>query len=132
MGKPVDPPSGEGIETVNLKEALEERYLAYALSTIMHRALPDARDGLKPVHRRILYGMRLLRLDPGAAFKKSAKVVGDVMGSFHPHGGEAIYDALVRLAQDFAQRYPLVDCPLYTSDAADALRLVDLGGRRTS
>lgn len=109
MGKPVDPPSGEGIETVNLKDALEERYLAYALSTIMHRALPDARDGLKPVHRRILYGMRLLRLDPGAAFKKSAKVVGDVMGSFHPHGGEAIYDALVRLAQDFAQRYPLVD-----------------------
>ena len=75
----------------------------------MNRALPDARDGLKPVHRRILYGMRLLRLDPGAAFKKSAKVVGDVMGNFHPHGDQAIYDALVRLAQDFAQRYPLVD-----------------------
>ena len=109
MGKPVDPPSGEGIETINLKEALEERYLAYALSTIMHRALPDARDGLKPVHRRILHGMNLLRLNPGGPFKKSAKVVGDVMGSFHPHGGEAIYDALVRLAQDFAQRYPLVD-----------------------
>ena len=75
----------------------------------MNRALPDARDGLKPVHRRILYGMRLLRLDPNSAFKKSAKVVGDVMGNFHPHGDQAIYDALVRLAQDFAQRYPLVD-----------------------
>jgi hypothetical protein len=87
----------------------EERYLAYALSTIMHRALPDARDGLKPVHRRILYGMRLLRLDPGTPFKKCAKIVGDVMGSFHPHGDQAIYDALVRLAQDFASRYPLVD-----------------------
>ena len=76
-----------------LRDALEERYLAYALSTIMHRALPDARDGLKPVHRRILYGMRLLRLDPGTPFKKSAKIVGDVMGSFHPHGDQAIYDA---------------------------------------
>jgi topoisomerase-4 subunit A len=75
----------------------------------MHRALPDARDGLKPVHRRILYGMRLLRLDPGSAFKKSAKIVGDVMGSFHPHGDQAIYDAMVRLAQDFSSRYPLVD-----------------------
>ena len=75
----------------------------------MHRALPDARDGLKPVHRRILYGMRLLRLDPGTAFKKSAKIVGDVMGNFHPHGDQAIYDALVRLAQDFSSRYPLVD-----------------------
>ena len=92
-----------------MREALEERYLAYALSTIMNRALPDARDGLKPVHRRILHVMRQLRLDPGAAFKKSAKVVGDVMGNFHPHGDQAIYDALVRLAQDFAQRYPLVD-----------------------
>ncbi|CAA9339610.1 MAG: Topoisomerase IV subunit A [uncultured Microvirga sp.] len=109
MGKPVDPPSGEGIETINLRDALEERYLAYALSTIMHRALPDARDGLKPVHRRILHGMNLLRLNPGGPFKKSAKVVGDVMGSFHPHGDQAIYDALVRLAQDFASRYPLVD-----------------------
>jgi topoisomerase IV subunit A len=109
MGKPVDPPSDDSILPVELKAALEERYLAYALSTIMHRALPDARDGLKPVHRRILYGMRLLRLDPGAAFKKSAKIVGDVMGSFHPHGDQAIYDALVRLAQDFASRYPMVD-----------------------
>ena len=97
------------MQEIALREALEERYLAYALSTIMHRALPDARDGLKPVHRRILYGMRLLRLDPGAAFKKSAKIVGDVMGNFHPHGDQAIYDALVRLAQDFSSRYPLVD-----------------------
>jgi len=112
MGKRVIPPASDpnkGVEIVELKEALEERYLAYALSTIMHRALPDARDGLKPVHRRILYGMRLLRLDPGGSFKKSAKIVGDVMGNFHPHGDQAIYDALVRLAQDFASRYPLVD-----------------------
>src|SRR5882757_5085733 len=109
MGKRLIPPDRGSIEEVGLREALEERYLAYALSTIMNRALPDARDGLKPVHRRILYGMRLLRLDPNSAFKKSAKVVGDVMGNFHPHGDQAIYDALVRLAQDFAQRYPLVD-----------------------
>jgi topoisomerase IV subunit A len=109
MGKPVNPPSGEGIETINLKDALEERYLAYALSTIMHRALPDARDGLKPVHRRILHAMRLLRLDPGTAYKKCARIVGDVIGKFHPHGDQAAYDALVRMAQDFAQRYPLVD-----------------------
>jgi topoisomerase-4 subunit A len=109
MGKRVIPPEKGEVEDVALRDALEERYLAYALSTIMNRALPDARDGLKPVHRRILYGMRMLRLDPGAAFKKSAKVVGDVMGNFHPHGDQAIYDALVRLAQDFAQRYPLVD-----------------------
>jgi topoisomerase-4 subunit A len=110
MGKNiVPPPSGDATEPVNLREALEERYLAYALSTIMGRALPDARDGLKPVHRRILYGMSILRLDPGTAFKKCAKIVGDVMGSFHPHGDQAIYDALVRLAQDFSSRYPLVD-----------------------
>ena len=97
------------IRSENLSKALAERYLAYALSTITQRALPDVRDGLKPVHRRILFGMRLLRLDPDSAFKKSAKVVGDVMGSFHPHGDQAIYDALVRLAQDFSVRYPLVD-----------------------
>ena len=109
MGKPLIPPERPEIHEVPLREALEERYLQYALSTIMHRALPDARDGLKPVHRRILYGMRLLRLDPGAQFKKSAKIVGDVMGNFHPHGDQAIYDALVRLAQDFSSRYPLVD-----------------------
>jgi topoisomerase IV subunit A len=109
MGKQLIPPERGEVQLIGLKEALEERYLAYALSTIMHRALPDARDGLKPVHRRILYGMQLLRLDPGTAFKKSAKIVGDVMGTFHPHGNEAIYDALVRLAQDFNSRYPLVD-----------------------
>src|SRR6202522_4107644 len=110
MGKRQLPPEEPAeIHEVGLRDALEERYLAYALSTIMHRALPDARDGLKPVHRRILYGMRLLRLDPGSAFKKSAKIVGDVMGNFHPHGDQAIYDALVRLAQDFSSRYPLVD-----------------------
>src|SRR6202163_1275356 len=109
MGKRLIPPEKGSVQEIALREALEERYLAYALSTIMHRALPDARDGLKPVHRRILYGMRLLRLDPGATFKKSAKIVGDVMGNFHPHGDQAIYDALVRLAQDFSSRYPLVD-----------------------
>ena len=97
------------VAPVDLRAALEERYLRYALSTIMDRALPDARDGLKPVHRRILYGMHVLRLDPNASFKKSAKIVGDVMGDFHPHGDQAIYDALVRLAQDFSSRYPLVD-----------------------
>jgi topoisomerase IV subunit A len=109
MGKQLIPPDRGEVQEVTLRDALEERYLAYALSTIMHRALPDARDGLKPVHRRILYGMQLLRLDPGTAFKKSAKIVGDVMGNFHPHGDQAIYDALVRLAQDFSSRYPLVD-----------------------
>ena len=103
------PPNGGSIDLIPLHEALEERYLAYALSTITGRALPDARDGLKPVHRRILYGMQVLRLDPGTAFRKCAKIVGDVMGSFHPHGDQAIYDALVRLAQDFSSRYPLVD-----------------------
>src|SRR5262245_33588626 len=109
MGKQLIPPQPSDVQEIALRDALEERYLAYALSTIMHRALPDARDGLKPVHRRILYGMQQLRLDPGAAFKKSAKIVGDVMGNFHPHGDQAIYDALVRLAQDFSSRYPLVD-----------------------
>jgi topoisomerase-4 subunit A len=97
------------VEPINLKDALEERYLAYALSTIMHRALPDVRDGLKPVHRRILYAMRELKLDPTGGYKKCAKIVGEVMGNYHPHGDQAIYDALVRLAQDFAVRYPLVD-----------------------
>jgi len=109
MGKPVEPPRDDEVESVELKAALEERYLAYALSTIMHRALPDARDGLKPVHRRLLYAMRLLKLDPGEAFKKCARVVGDVIGKYHPHGDQAVYDAMVRLAQDFAQRYPLVE-----------------------
>src|SRR6476659_88350 len=109
MGKTLIPPDPAEIREVMLRDALEERYLAYALSTIMHRALPDARDGLKPVHRRILYGMRLLRLDPGTAFKKPAKIVGDVMGNFHPHGDQAIYDLMVRLAQDFSSRFPLID-----------------------
>ena len=109
MGQAVMPePAGE-IRDVRLKQALEERYLSYALSTIMSRSLPDVRDGLKPVHRRLLYGMRQLRLDPNSTFKKSARVVGDVMGQFHPHGEQAIYDTLVRLAQDFAARYPLID-----------------------
>jgi topoisomerase-4 subunit A len=97
------------IEPIKLKDALEERYLAYALSTITQRALPDVRDGLKPVHRRLLYAMRQLRLDPTGGFKKCARVVGDVIGKYHPHGDQSVYDALVRLAQDFAQRYPLVD-----------------------
>ena len=102
------PPQGE-IKLTNLAEALGERYLSYALSTIMSRSLPDVRDGLKPVHRRILFSMRQLRLDPGSGFKKSARVVGDVMGKFHPHGDASIYDAMVRLAQDFAVRYPMVE-----------------------
>ncbi len=108
MGKQLIPEPA-GAQEIALREALEERYLAYALSTIMNRALPDARDGLKPVHRRLMYAMRQLRLDPGAGFKKSARVVGDTIGKFHPHGDVAVYDALVRLAQDFAQRYPLID-----------------------
>ena len=103
------PPANAPIEPVNLRDVLEERYLSYALSTIMHRALPDVRDGLKPVHRRLLYAMRQLKLDPKGGFKKCARVVGDVIGKYHPHGDQAVYDALVRLAQDFAQRYPLVD-----------------------
>jgi topoisomerase IV subunit A len=97
------------IEDTNLTEALSERYLAYALSTIMSRSLPDVRDGLKPVHRRLVYAMHQLRLDPTAGFKKCARVVGDVIGKYHPHGDVAVYDALVRLAQDFAARYPLVE-----------------------
>ncbi|KAA0970243.1 DNA topoisomerase IV subunit A [Aureimonas fodinaquatilis] len=110
MGKKADGPlSGGDIEPVDLKAALEERYLAYALSTIMGRALPDVRDGLKPVHRRIVHAMRILRLDPGQGYKKCARIVGDVMGKFHPHGDSSIYDALVRLSQDFAIRYPLID-----------------------
>ncbi len=110
MSKHVPPPQGPNeIQRIDLKEALEERYLAYALSTIMHRALPDVRDGLKPVHRRLLHVMQQLRLDPTSQPKKSAKIVGDVMGNFHPHGDQSIYDALVRLAQDFASRYPLIE-----------------------
>lgn len=103
------PPPGGAITAEPLRRALGDRYLQYALSTIMHRALPDARDGLKPVHRRLLWAMRLLRLDPAQGHKKSARVVGDVIGKYHPHGDQAVYDALVRLAQDFAVRWPLVD-----------------------
>ncbi|MGR3468649.1 MAG: DNA topoisomerase IV subunit A, partial [Shimia sp.] len=99
-----------GLEVAEpLRRAIGDRYLTYALSTIMHRALPDARDGLKPVHRRILYAMRELRLASNGGFRKSAKISGDVMGNYHPHGNQAIYDAMARLAQDFAVRYPLVD-----------------------
>ncbi|WP_020593357.1 DNA topoisomerase IV subunit A [Kiloniella laminariae] len=101
-------PSGE-IRDIRLVDALSDRYLSYALSTIMSRSLPDVRDGLKPVHRRLLYAMRQLKLDPGSGYKKSARVVGDVIGKFHPHGDQSIYDALVRLAQEFSLRYPLID-----------------------
>ncbi|MCH7485398.1 MAG: DNA topoisomerase IV subunit A [Proteobacteria bacterium] len=97
------------VQDTNFDQALGERYLAYALSTIMSRSLPDVRDGLKPVHRRLLYAMRQLKLDPASGFKKCARVVGDVIGKYHPHGDQAVYDAMVRLAQEFAQRYPLVD-----------------------
>jgi topoisomerase-4 subunit A len=97
------------IEDTKLTDALSERYLAYALSTIMSRSLPDVRDGLKPVHRRLIYAMHQLRLDPTAGFKKCARVVGDVMGKYHPHGDASIYDAMVRMAQDFAARFPLVE-----------------------
>src|SRR5690242_13307184 len=97
------------VKEVGLAQTLGERYLAYALSTIMSRSLPDARDGLKPVHRRLLYAMRQLGLDPASGFKKCARVVGDVIGKYHPHGDAAIYDAMVRLAQDFAVRFPLID-----------------------
>ena len=97
------------LRDIGFAEALGERYLSYALSTIVARSLPDVRDGLKPVHRRLLYAMRQLRLDPKSGYKKSARVVGDVIGKFHPHGDVAVYEALVRLAQDFAQRYPLID-----------------------
>ncbi|MGE3651020.1 MAG: DNA gyrase subunit A, partial [Reyranellaceae bacterium] len=104
-----EPPPPPPIRPVALGEALSERYLSYALSTIMARSLPDVRDGLKPVHRRLLYAMQQLRLDANGPYKKSARVVGDVIGKLHPHGDQSIYDALVRLAQDFAIRYPLVD-----------------------
>jgi topoisomerase-4 subunit A len=104
-----DPPKPEEIILEPFEDALSRRYLAYALSTITARALPDVRDGLKPVHRRILYAMRQMRLNPKGAFKKSAKVVGEVMGNYHPHGDQAIYDAMVRLVQDFSVRAPLID-----------------------
>ncbi len=105
----MEAPDGGAEVAEPLRRAIGERYLTYALSTIMHRALPDARDGLKPVHRRILYAMRELRLSSAGGFRKSAKISGDVMGNYHPHGDAAIYDAMARLAQDFNVRYPLVD-----------------------
>eukprot|EP01035_Chromulina_nebulosa_P007228 gene7228-biopygen6122 len=103
------PPPGDRIIDEPLTEALSRRYLAYALSVITDRALPDVRDGLKPVQRRVLYAMREMRLNPENAARKCAKVVGEVMGGYHPHGDQSIYDTLVRMAQAFAQRYPLVD-----------------------
>ncbi len=113
MTKPFTPDNGDGgddrIVDEPMTEALSRRYLAYALSTITNRALPDVRDGLKPVHRRLMYSMSLMKLDPATSAKKCARVVGDVIGRFHPHGDVAVYEAMVRLAQDFAQRYPLVD-----------------------
>lgn len=109
MSKRTTEPPEDRIINEPMSEALSKRYLAYALSTITARALPDVRDGLKPVQRRILYGMRVLRLDPEGGYRKCAKIVGDVMGNYHPHGDSSIYDTLVRLAQDFNVRYPLVD-----------------------
>ena len=109
MDEITDDPNIDGITSEPLRRAIGDRYLTYALSTIMHRALPDARDGLKPVHRRILYAMRELRLSATGGFRKSAKISGDVMGNYHPHGDAAIYDAMARLAQDFNVRYTLVD-----------------------
>ncbi|MEQ8178648.1 MAG: DNA gyrase subunit A, partial [Amphiplicatus sp.] len=111
MAKTKNPPpqKPEEIFLEPLEEALSRRYLAYSLSTITARALPDVSDGLKPVHRRILYAMRQMRLTPGGAFRKSAGVVGEVMGKYHPHGDQAIYDAMVRLVQDFSVRVPLID-----------------------
>ncbi|MDF2781014.1 MAG: topoisomerase subunit, partial [Geminicoccaceae bacterium] len=102
-------PATSSILPIPFADALSRRYLAYALSTITARSLPDVRDGLKPVQRRVLYAMLKLRLDPDSGYKKCARVVGDVIGKYHPHGEAAIYDAMVRLAQEFAQRYPLVD-----------------------
>ena len=99
----------ENIKNLTFEEALGERYVSYAMSTIVSRSLPDVRDGLKPVHRRLLYAMRELKLNPQSGFKKCARVVGDVIGKYHPHGDQSVYDAMVRLAQDFSVRYPLVD-----------------------
>ena len=99
----------DSVRNTPFDSALSDRYLVYALSTITARSLPDVRDGLKPVHRRLLWAMRLLRLDPTQGYKKCARVVGDVIGKYHPHGDQSVYDAMVRLAQSFALRYPLVD-----------------------
>src|SRR6201999_3698780 len=109
MPKAAAPNPPEDIRDTPLADALGERYLAYALSTIVSRSLPDVRDGVKPGRRRLLFAMRELKLDPTGGFKKCARVVGDVIGKYHPHGDVSVYDALVRLAQDFAVRYPLID-----------------------
>ena len=129
MGK--ETPFKDDIRPEPLEKALSERYLAYALSTITSRALPDARDGLKPVHRRILYGMRVLGLDPNAAFKKSAKIVGDVMGNFHPHGDQAIYDALagLELTAHFLAHWVLM--PHHKTIPEARNRLTELAARHT-
>ena len=97
------------LSPVNIEDEMRRSYMDYAMSVIVGRALPDVRDGLKPVHRRLLYAMHQLKLDPGGGYKKCARVVGDVIGKYHPHGDQAVYDTLVRLAQDFAVRYPLID-----------------------
>ncbi len=99
----------EKIVPIAIEQEMKDSYISYAMSVIVGRALPDARDGLKPVQRRILFGMRELNLDPGKPYKKSARIVGEVLGKYHPHGDMAVYDALVRMAQDFSVRYPLVD-----------------------
>ena len=118
-----EPDPIDAIVDAPFDSALEERYLVYALSTITARSLPDLRDGLKPVHRRLLWAMRQLKLDPNSAFKKSARVVGDVIGKYHPHGDASVYDAMVRLAQDFALRYPLVEAATALLFAAIAWRI---------
>ena len=112
MSEIVDPPVPDPFDLIvdaPFDTALSDRYLVYAMSTITARSLPDLRDGLKPVHRRLLCAMRLLKLAPNEAYKKCARVVGDTIGKYHPHGDQSVYDAMVRLAQDFALRYPLVD-----------------------
>src|SRR3978361_1011493 len=112
MVKTVDPAGPDPFNAIvdaPFDSALSQRYLVYALSTITARSLPDLRDGLKPVHRRLLWAMRLLKLEPTNGYKKSARVVGDVIGKYHPHGDQSVYDAMVRLAQTFSLRYPLVD-----------------------
>mgnify|MGYP001561702287 CR=1 FL=1 len=100
---------GEKIILREIEEEIKDSYISYAMSVIVGRALPDVRDGLKPVHRRILYAMQELGLDPGKPYKKSARIVGEVLGKYHPHGDLAVYDALVRMVQDFSLRYPLID-----------------------
>src|SRR5438552_1477838 len=109
MAKSKQPLRNDNISTISFRTTLEEKYLAYALSTITYRSLPDVRDGLKPVHRRLLYAMLQLKLDPKSGYKKCARVVGDVIGKYHPHGDSAVYEAMVRLAQSFAVRYPLFE-----------------------